>query len=97
MMGQRYKAVLSRMDDTVLLPLPERLARIIVQMIDAGGKAGDAPVLRFSQEEAAHMLGASRQSVNRVLKEWEAAGIVRLSYRTLTLADLTAIRRLCRA
>ena len=97
MMGQRYKAVLSRMDDTVLLPLPERLARIIVQMIDAGGKAGDAPVLRFSQEEAAHMLGASRQTVNRVLKEWEAAGIVRLSYRTLTLADLTAIRRLCRA
>ncbi|MCM0000737.1 MAG: helix-turn-helix domain-containing protein, partial [Erythrobacter sp.] len=86
-----------RMDDTVLLPLPERLARIIVQMIDAGGKAGDAPVLRFSQEEAAHMLGASRQTVNRVLKEWEAAGIVRLSYRTLTLADLTAIRRLCRA
>ena len=97
MMGQRYKAVLSRMDDTVLLPLRERLARIIVQMIDAGDKAGDAPVLRFSQEEAAHMLGASRQSVNRVLKEWEAAGIVRLSYRTLTLADLTAIRRLCRA
>ncbi len=62
-----------------------------------GGKAGDAPVLRFSQEEAAHMLGASRQTVNRVLNEWEAAGIVRLSYRTLTLADLTAIRRLCRA
>ena len=97
MMGQRYKAVLSRMDDTVLLPLPARLARIIVQMIDVGGNAGDAPVLRFSQEEAAHMLGASRQSVNRVLKEWEAAGIVRLSYRTLALADLTVILRLCRA
>ncbi|MBL0001353.1 MAG: winged helix-turn-helix domain-containing protein [Sphingomonadales bacterium] len=29
--------------------------------------------LHFSQEEAAHMLGASRQSVNRVLKRWEAA------------------------
>lgn len=39
MMGQRYKAVLSRMDDTVLLPLPERLARIVLQMIDAGGRA----------------------------------------------------------
>ena len=97
MMGQRYKAVLSRMDDTVLLPLPARLARIIVQMIDAGGKAGNPLTVQFSQEEGAHMLGASRQSVNRVLKEWEAAGIVRLSYRKLTLADLEAIRRLCRA
>mgnify|MGYP006179520421 CR=1 FL=1 len=81
----------------VLRTHPHQAAGLDLCFADPGGKAGDAPVLRFSQEEAAHMLGASRQTVNRVLKEWEAAGIVRLSYRTLTLADLTAIRRLCRA
>ncbi|MBP6738076.1 MAG: Crp/Fnr family transcriptional regulator [Rhodobacteraceae bacterium] len=97
MMGQRYKTVISRMDDTVLLPLPARLARLIVQMVDAGGEAGDRLVLHFSQEEAAHMLGASRQSINRVLKRWEAAGIVQLGYRTLALEDLSTMRRLCRA
>lgn len=96
-MGQRYKTVISRMDDTVLLPLPARLARLIVQMVDAGGEAGDRLVLHFSQEEAAHMLGASRQSINRVLKRWEAAGIVQLGYRTLALEDLSTMRRLCRA
>ena len=97
MMGQRYKTVISRMDDTVLLPLPARLARLIVQMVDAGGEAGDRLVLHFSQEEGAHMLGASRQSINRVLKRWEAAGIVQLGYRTLALEDLSTMRRLCRA
>ena len=97
MMGQRYRTVLSRMDDTVLLPLPARLARIIVHMTHEGVDSGDPMVLHFSQEDAAHMLGASRQSINRVLKRWEATGIVSLGYRTLTLANLTAIRRLCRA
>lgn len=97
MMGQRYKTVISRMEDTVLLPLPARLARLIVQMVDAGGEADDPLVLHFSQEEAAHMLGASRQSVNRVLKGWEAAGIVQLGYRTLALKDLSTMRRLRRA
>lgn len=40
------------------------------------------------------MLGASRQSVNKQLKEWESEGILRVAYGRITLLDLDALRRL---
>jgi len=50
--------------------------------------------LRLSQEELSQMLGVSRQSVNRQLKEWEAKGILRLDYGRVTLLDKEALRLL---
>lgn len=97
MMGRRYRAVLSRMDDTVLRPLPTRLAREVLQArareIEAAGL--HHPVtLRFSQEEMSHMLGASRQSINRLLKQWEQSGAVRVAYRSLVVLDPAALQAL---
>ena len=43
------------------------------------------------------MLGVSRQSVNKVLKQWEALGVLQISYRSLLLLDLKALKRLAQA
>jgi CRP-like cAMP-binding protein len=52
------------------------------------------PELKVSQESLGHMLGASRQSVNRQLKQWELDGLLRVSYGCITLLDLNALQRL---
>ncbi|MEW6576032.1 MAG: Crp/Fnr family transcriptional regulator [Pseudomonadota bacterium] len=97
MMGRRYRMILSRMDDTVLRPLPARLAREVLQ---AHGRELEAagphyPVtLNFSQEEISQMLGASRQSINRLLKQWEQSGAIKVAYRSLTVLDPGALRAL---
>lgn len=40
------------------------------------------------------MLGGHRQALNRVLKTFEADGVVALSYGAVTLRDAPALRRL---
>ena len=42
---------------------------------------------RLSQEELSHMLGVSRQSVNRQLKLWEEDGTLRVRYRGIELLN----------
>jgi CRP-like cAMP-binding protein len=39
------------------------------------------------------MLGVSRQSVNRQLRQWEAEGLVRLHYGRIELLDAEALMR----
>lgn len=95
----RYRLTLEQMDAGVLLPLPVRLAQRILTLptTQSQSSGSDVPIeLKLSQEELAHMLGVSRQSVNRQLKEWEANGIVRLKYGRVTLTDPDALRALVR-
>jgi len=40
------------------------------------------------------MLGASRQSINRLLKQWERGGAIEVAYRSLTVLDPEALRLL---
>ncbi|SDD71915.1 cAMP-binding domain of CRP or a regulatory subunit of cAMP-dependent protein kinases [Cupriavidus sp. YR651] len=93
----RYRWALEWIDETILQPLPVRLARrlLAAQHAHALSEAADGDAaLHLSQEDLGHMLGVSRQSINRQLKAWEAQGILRLDYGSVTLLDQDALRRL---
>ena len=47
----------------------------------------------ISQEELAHLVGLSRGRVNTALKRLHHAGLVRVSYRGVTIVDLEALKR----
>lgn len=90
MMGIRYKLTLERMDGAVLQPLPVRLARKLleacrVEALQSGPMA--KVTLHVSQEGLGHMLGVSRQSVNKVLKQWEENGLILVSYRSILILN----------
>ncbi|WP_455282392.1 Crp/Fnr family transcriptional regulator [Cupriavidus necator] len=94
---RRYRWALEWIDETILQPLPVRLARRLLaaqhaHMLSAPDDTRSA--LRLSQEDLGHMLGVSRQSVNRQLKEWESQKVLRLEYGRVTLLDQEALRRL---
>jgi CRP/FNR family cyclic AMP-dependent transcriptional regulator len=84
----RLRQALRWIDDTILMPLPARLAHRILALAEHGatdtGKAGHIDV---SQEDLSMMLGVSRQSVNRQLKMWEDEGILRVEYKRIVLLD----------
>jgi DNA-binding Lrp family transcriptional regulator len=50
--------------------------------------------LRLSQRELAGMVGASRESINKQLRFWEEAGVLRLGKRLIEIPDITAIAAL---
>ncbi|MCY1259868.1 HTH-type transcriptional regulator Cmr [compost metagenome] len=94
---RRYRWALEWIDETILQPLPVRLARRLLaaqhaHMLSVPDDTRSA--LRLSQEDLGHMLGVSRQSVNRQLKEWESQKVLRLEYGRVTLLDQDALRRL---
>lgn len=86
---RRYKRAIERIEASVLQPLPVRLAYLLVAEAKAftRDQAQHSRELKLSQESLGQMLGASRQSINRQLKQWESEGIVHVSYGRIKLID----------
>ena len=94
LMGLRYRWTLARMDHSRLQNLPARLAGIIVEAcrIEAERSVVKSGAhITIAQEDLAHILGASRQSINKVLKSWERQGILQVSYRSIIVTDLQSL------
>lgn len=90
LIGLRLRQALRWIDDAILSPLPVRLAQRILAL----AQLGSGEPLAVSQEDLAMMLGVSRQSVNRQLKLWEDAGLLRLEYKRIALRAPDALERL---
>ncbi len=95
MIATKLRLLFEVMEDAALLPLPVRLARRLLMMAQRHGEWQDrsSRTLELKQEQLAQMLATSRQTVNQLLKELEAKGVVRLSYGVVEIVDLPALRR----
>lgn len=96
---ERVRALCSFFEDVHYLNLPERLARKLVALSERFGRqqAGSVCIdLRLSQEEWGDLVGATRESVNKQLKAWGEAGLVRRERGLLLIDDPAGIERLAR-
>jgi CRP/FNR family transcriptional regulator, cyclic AMP receptor protein len=76
--------------DLVFLDLPRRVAKVLL-----GQPRGDdgAIRLKMSQEELAHQVGGTRQSVNAALRGFEKRGWLELHDRAVTVTQPAALSR----
>lgn len=59
------------------------------------GADPEAPVIaHIGQDELGAVANLSRNSVNRILREFDALGLVQVGYRTITLPDAAGLRAL---
>ena len=71
--------------------------RVVIQLLVVARSSDiddDAPLSRvipITQSDLALMLGSARQSVNRVLQQLQATGLLNLSYRQIIVHDLTKL------
>lgn len=94
---QRIRLSTLLLQDNALLSLEERLASrllLLAQNFLQGGTDAPRHTLKLSQESLSQMLGTSRQSINKVLKEWERSGLIELHYGSISLCDPDALKRL---
>jgi CRP/FNR family transcriptional regulator, cyclic AMP receptor protein len=89
----KLRLALLAMEDVSLFPLSVRLARRLLLMAEGYGErnAFTKRVVEVRQEQLAMMLSASRQTTNQLLKELEAAGVIRISYGEVEIVDLDAL------
>ena len=83
--------------EMALLQLPERLAQTLLRTVDAvPTQVSNRARLRLSQNELAHRVGATRESVNKCLNEWQRGGIIRIEKHAITIMDRAALEALAK-
>ncbi|HEV7251598.1 MAG TPA: Crp/Fnr family transcriptional regulator [Mesorhizobium sp.] len=88
----RLRWVSGEFGDQAFLDIEARLAKRLLllsaRLADAEGW------IHISQSELADFLGATRESVNKTLSEWRAAGLVELKRAALRISRASALRKL---
>jgi CRP/FNR family transcriptional regulator, cyclic AMP receptor protein len=76
--------------DLIFLDMPRRVAKILLSQ-----PPGEDGVLRLAltQEELAHQVGSTRQSVNAALRGFEKRGWIEVHGRSVTVKQAAALRR----
>jgi CRP-like cAMP-binding protein len=95
LLADRLSAITAREMDWVSLPAPVRLAKALLRLaklhsarVEDGVQIG----FRLSQRELGAMTGLIRESINKHLKAWRAAGWVELCGGGVTLRDVRALQ-----
>lgn len=94
----RFSIVYRLAQDQRELTLKERLLKMLYLLAfrpnqsDGSEPQGEATI-DLSQNDLAKMLAASRQTLNRLLRELEEEGLLTLGYRTISMAEHRRIER----
>jgi CRP-like cAMP-binding protein len=86
---ERLRRTTEQVEDMIFLDAPQRLAKKLLQLVDAASKAA----VTISQRELGNMIGLSRESINKQLKAWEQDGTLRIEQGTIVVLDADALRR----
>ena len=97
LLSHRVRMLFRLVEDVVLLDLPARLAKRILEIAGDHGteRAGATSIeLHLPQEDLAAMVGATREAVGRHLKRWEREGWIRISYGRLEVLSRSGLESL---
>lgn len=99
-LAMRLARVSELVEDTLFLKLPLRLAKKLLALSRVYGEKAVGGVridLKLSQEEWGDLIGTTRESVNKQMREWTDAGIVRIEDGYLVILDPRQLERLAGA
>lgn len=91
--GKRMRWMGSQTNEQVFLPMPTRLARKLLYLVNVGGVASPEP-LSLSQAELAEHVGATREAVSKTLSSWKKDGVIAATRKGLTITDVSAMEAL---
>jgi CRP/FNR family cyclic AMP-dependent transcriptional regulator len=95
LMAAHMRAVFQTLAQVNTLTVASRVAQTLLRMqnVSAGlGRENDVP--RLSQDALAAIIGVSRQTINKLVRQWERNGIVEIRYRKIWIVDQAALHRL---
>lgn len=95
---ERLRATSGQVQDLLFLDLRAHLAKTLLRLAEAHGRpieAGREISLKLSQRELGNLVGASRESINKQLGEWQAANLVAIKTGRVIIRDPAALAREC--
>jgi CRP/FNR family transcriptional regulator, cyclic AMP receptor protein len=94
---KRLRETSAQLEDSLFLEAPSRLARCLLRLGQAFGKAVDGGTvldIKLSQQQLGNYVGVSRESVNKHLAEWQRDGLVSVDKGVITLRDARALEEM---
>ncbi|MDR3529043.1 MAG: Crp/Fnr family transcriptional regulator [Rhodopila sp.] len=79
LLSRRLRRANGMLEDMALLDLPTRLGRLLVRLGNDYGvpvRSGTRIEVRLSQKDISTLVGASREKVNRQIRQWEEDGVL---------------------
>ncbi len=96
LLAAQVRRLSSQLVEALYLPADTRVRRRLLDVVAAFGPVERGTVVPLTQEELASLAGTSRATVNKVLRDEQAAGTVELSRGRTTLLDPQALERKAR-
>jgi CRP/FNR family cyclic AMP-dependent transcriptional regulator len=78
MLSTRLRRLDEQMAEIAFVDLPARLAKTLLRTAQPSGRGNQQLKLSLSQSDLAKMIGATRETVNRCLRDWQRRGILDL-------------------
>jgi CRP-like cAMP-binding protein len=95
-LANRIRATDELYQDSVFLDVSSRLAKFLLSASVEDSNPGSGRRLldvQLSQYELGTMVNASRESVNKQLRDWEEQGIVDVNRGKITLLNLASLQQ----
>lgn len=90
-LSRRLRVADKKIGGLVLLDVPGRIARVLLE--HAPDEATNLVQRRLTHQTIAHMIGASRETVSRTMRDFQDAGWITVEKRVIQLADREALVR----
>lgn len=84
---KNIRQAMDMLAEALTMPLPSRLAHVVLAVTEASASTPPNERHRMTQEALAAMTGASRQTVNRILRQWQREGLVTIDYARVAVRD----------
>ncbi|MBM9432300.1 Crp/Fnr family transcriptional regulator [Flaviflexus equikiangi] len=95
-LAQRLRKTNEQMADLVFADVPGRVAKALLDLARRFGERTQEGVYvahDLTQEEIAHLVGASRETVNKSLADFVSRGWIRLEGRAVTLIEIGRLEK----
>jgi CRP-like cAMP-binding protein len=90
-LSRRLRRADVKIGGLVLLDVPGRIARLLLDLADETGS--DAIEKPLTHQTIAQMIGASRETVSRAMKEFQDAGLITVERRRISVGDREALEK----
>jgi CRP/FNR family cyclic AMP-dependent transcriptional regulator len=87
----RVRKTSQQVEDVLFLDLPGRLAKQLLRLIGDAERSGGDHKVSMTQRELGQMIGMSRESTNKQLREWEERNWVRIERGGITVLATEAL------
>ncbi len=90
-LSRRLRRADDKIGSLVLLDVPGRIARMLLDAADEGG----APLIEkpLTHQTIAHIVGASRETVSRAMREFQDSGWISTERRRIRITDRSALEK----